>query len=703
MNTPSSLASVHHTLAVRNVHAATEWGGVVFSGTTESGHNLRVVASPKALPRVPVVGESWLVEGHISHHAQFGPQVQAKSCRYTLPRGRLIIQFLVDHPDFAGIGDRKAKKLWKTFGDQLLPTLSAGDVSALEGVLTRPMAQRLIEAWATKEAEAEIVDFLDRHGFDPSMANKLRRVWGDKTIDMLELNPYYLLAFANWGKVDGVATKLGIATDDERRLVGAVESALYDRLEAAHTLTDHDDLVSMVNRKLRRTLAERAIDLALEEQAIVGSKTAGYQTQGAEALERGIADRIRGMLAGETPTQQSLFAHDADSLHLQRTVEECESEQGFPLNDEQRHAVEMPLNHAFCLLTGGAGVGKTSVLRVVIRLAEVLHLSVYQMALAGRAAKRMAEATGYEAMTIAKFLFSARSQKLKLAADSLVIVDESSMLDLPTLYRILRQLPDGAKLMLVGDPAQLPPIGFGLVFHRMVGSTIVPQSHLLTTHRQAAATGIPTAAEDVRAHTVPELKTFTGKACGVSFIECAATGVIDALQSVAKSWLSEDFQILAATNDGPSSIRSINRYFHGQALSAAPSEYQHFALGEPVIHLFSDPDRCLLNGTLGRISGIQEGFGITIDFEGEEHYFSNGELVGRVELAYAISVHKAQGSQFKRVAIVIAKSRLLDHALVYTALTRGVEQVTFIGDRTGFEAAIVNPPLAYSRQVAFSL
>jgi len=172
---------------------------------------------------------------------------------------------------------------------------------------------------------------------------------------------------------------------------------------------------------------------------------------------------------------------------------------------------------------------------------------------------------------------------------------------------------------------------------------------------------------------------------------------------VATAWQSEDFLILAATNDGPSSIRSINRYFHGQALTAAPSEYQHFAIGEPVIHLFSDPDRCLLNGSLGRISGIDSGVGITIDFEGEEHFFSHSELVGRVELAYAVSVHKAQGSQFRRVAFVIAKSQLLDHALVYTALTRGVEQVTFIGDRTAFEVAITEPPLAYSRQVAFCL
>lgn len=703
MSAPSSLASVNHTLAVRRVLSTTEWGGAVFSGTTESGQSLRVVASHKALPRVPVVGESWLVEGQVSNHAKFGPQVQAKSCRYTLPRGRLIVRFLTDHPDFAGIGDGKATDLWKAFGEQLLPTLSAGDVGALESVLTRPMAQRLVESWATKEAEAAVVDFLDRHGFDPNMANKLRRAWGDKTIDMLELNPYYLLAFASWGKVDGVATKIGIATDDERRLVGAVESALYDRLEGAHTLTYHDDLVSMVNKKLRRPLAERAIGLALEEHAIVGSRAVGYQTQGAEALERGIADRIRGMLAGETPMQQSIFAPGTDSLRLQLTVDECESELGFPLNDEQRRAVEMPLNHAFCLLTGGAGVGKTSVLHVVIRLADVMHFSVYQMALAGRAAKRMAEATGYEAMTIAKFLYNVRSQKLNLAADSLVIVDESSMLDLPTLYRILRQLPDGARLMLVGDPAQLPPIGFGLVFHRIVGSDIVPQSHLLTTHRQAAATGIPTAAEAVRAHTIPELKEFAGKSYGVSFIECPAAEVIDVLQSVATAWQSEEFQILAATNDGPSGIRSINRYFHGQALSAAPSEYQHFAVGEPVIHLISDPDRCLHNGTLGRISGIDDGVGITIDFEGEEHFFSNNELVGRVELAYAISVHKAQGSQFRRVAVVITKSQLLDHALIYTALTRGVEQVTFIGDRAGFEEAIVNPPLAYSRQVAFSL
>jgi exodeoxyribonuclease V alpha subunit len=246
--------------------------------------------------------------------------------------------------------------------------------------------------------------------------------------------------------------------------------------------------VTAVNRRLKLRQADRAIQLALEEYAIVGSRESGYQTQGAAALERGVTERIRNMLAGESPEQSTLFSEPAGETWFEGQIARVESEQGFPLNLEQRLAAAMPFKNAFSVMTGGAGVGKTTVLRVIIRLAEAQHLNVFQMALAGRAAKRMAEASGREAMTIAKFLSMVRKGTLEVPADSIVIVDEASMLDLSSFYRVLRHLPDGVRLLLVGDAVQLPPISFGLVFHRLVGSKEVPQTHLLQVHRHAAST-----------------------------------------------------------------------------------------------------------------------------------------------------------------------------------------------------------------------
>lgn len=696
-----SRTTIALTLSVTRVLGTTIDGGAVFSGASTDGSTVRVVASPRVLSRPPVPGESWRIEGTVDEHPRYGQQVVATACGYQLPAGRLLVQYLTNSPDFRGIGAAKAQALWDAFGDRLAATLADGDVQALEAVLAPSMARRLVEAWQAKLPEAELMAFLDAHGFDLRLAGRLARVWGDRARQMAELNPYYMLAFAGWSTVDAAAAKLGVRADDSRRLVGAVESALYDRLQRAHTVTDHEMLLRLVRRKLQGGDAARAIELAHAELAVVGSLDEGYQAAGAASLERGIEERLRAMLAGEAAQQATLFeAVTPEPDWATRILTVVEREQGFALNAEQRAGAVMPFEHAFSLLTGGAGVGKTTVLRAIIRLAQNKHLTVVQMALAGRAAKRMSESTGHAAMTIAKFLTDSRAGKLELGGDTLVVIDEASMLDLPTLYRVLRFLPDGARLLLVGDPAQLPPIGFGLVFHRLVESRLVPQTHLVEVHRQAESTGIPAVASAVRRHTVPGLTAYAGSGPGVSFIPCNADEVMRVLERLASDWHGEDWQALAATKGGRGGIEFINKTSHANAIGDVVGPA--FVRGEPVIHLVNDLERGLMNGTLGRVIESDDER-LSILFEGQRHDFDWAAARDRIAHAYAISVHKAQGSQFKRIAVVIGRSRLLDHALVYTALTRGVEQVVFIGDRNALESAIVNPPLAHMRQVAFQV
>ena len=590
--------SVSVSVTVQRLSYASADGSAVFAGVTEAGERVRVVASKRALPRTPVVGEVWQVDGTLRVHQKYGEQLQASHGAFTPPKGRLLISYLAGNPDFAGIGPAKAKALYDAFGDHLPATLSSGDLNALETVLTRAMAIQLVDVWAEKQAEAEVVLFLDEHGFDVRLANKLRRVWGSQTMAMLKLNPYYMLAFAGWGVTDSAAAKLGLAKDDERRLVGAVESALYARLQDAHTLTPAAKLRELTFSCLGLDAADHAIELAVAECAVVGTPESGYQPIGAAALEARIAERLRSMMAGERPTQFGLFKADFGPEWLDGAIAENEATQGFSLNVGQRDAVLTAVTKQLSVLTGGAGVGKTTVLKVVIDIAHQLHLTVLQMALAGRAAKRMAEATGVPAMTIAKFLHQAKDGKLEVPAHSLVIVDEASMLDLPTTFRILRYLPDGVRLLLVGDPAQLPPIGFGLVFHRLVESASVPKVELTEVHRQAAATGIPGIAADIRAHVVPRLAPYAGQRVGVSFIACPSHCVLDALRGLAEDWAGDDWQILGAVKDGASGIRAINADFHDRC-AGARLEGSPFSVGEPVIHLVNDYERGLMNGTLG--------------------------------------------------------------------------------------------------------
>ena len=687
-------------LTVKSLVAASELGGAIFGAHTPSGGYVRVVASGRAIHRPPVPGETWDVTGEYRHTPEFGEQLHARQCIYRPPRGRLLVQYLASNPAFVGVGEVKALALFDEFGDDLADILSAGDVERLSQVLTRETSARIVEAWSEHQAEAELVDYLDTRGFSPRLAGQLRRAWGVQALDVLERNPYFMLAFAAWRTVDAAARLTGVQPDDPRRMVGAVETVLYQELQAGHTLTERQRLLPSIRKLLGNGNHETALELALEEGAVVGDDVGGYQAVGAAALETRIAERIRRMVAGEQLRQGVLFGARTVSVQVDACIASLEQQQGFALNAAQRQAVELSASSPFSLLIGGAGVGKTTVLRAIVAVAEQQGAAVYQMALSGRAAKRMAEATNAPATTIAKFLGAVRAGKLELDGTAVLIVDEASMLDLPTMFRLLRNLPDGSRMLLVGDAAQLPPIGFGLVFHRLAEASSVPRVELTEVHRQAASTGIPAVATAVRYHEVPSLPALPAGDAGVSFVECLPAEVPSTVDRVVSEW-EDDWQVLAAVKDGPGGIRALNEHFHKRNAGAACGN--GFAVGDPVIHLVNDYDAGLMNGTLGFVLAASESpeRGLWVDFEGEEHLIPQDALEERLELAYAISVHKAQGSQFKRVVVVISDSRILDHALVYTALTRGVQQVVFIGDRTSFERAVRDAPLAQRRRIAF--
>ena len=383
------------------------------------------------------------------------------------------------------------------------------------------------------------------------------------------------------------------------------------------------------------------------------------------------------------------------------------SNTGLQLNAAQYRAVEMAVHHPLSVLTGGAGTGKTAVLRLVHDVAERAGVPVLQMALSGRAAQRLRTATGREASTIAAFLRAAALRLVDPASEPLIIIDESSMLDLPLTYSLVRALPARARLLLVGDPYQLPPIGFGLIFHVLAASPSVPRVELVEVHRQAQSSGIPQIAHAVRHGVVPSLPDFAGYACGVNFIDAADDAIMDNLVRVLTEWRGcDDVQTLGAIKRGANGIRAINATMHAYASATRKKlEGWDLAEGEPIVYLVNDYEKGLWNGSLGRIDHVVSTAGkraMACSLDGVEHELLEQDFQ-HVDLAYAITVHKAQGSQFKRVIVPVTRSRLLDRTLIYTALTRGIEQVVFIGDRNAFEGAIIATPHSQERQVGFSM
>jgi len=674
-----------------------------------AGKYLRFVAGRDRIFRDPIVGESWLLTGVSRRHSEYGDQVHVEQAMLVAPSGRLVVNFLMRHPAFdgLGIGKARAQRLWEEFGQGLHTMLCQGDVTKLVRVLPEENAQKLVEAWRVVSEEAGIVSFLDEHGFDLHLANKVRKVWPRDTLAKLRENPYRMLAFAAWEKVDRMAHSLGMTDDDPRRQIAGVEACLYRRLDAKHTLTSAGLLVGDVASALRcgEPAARAAIDRASQEHAIIAAAN-GYQPVGAAVMESVVAGYLRELLAGVPGPERNLFSGNLASI-IAESIERCQCNAGMQLNAEQRRAVEMAVHHPLSVVTGGAGTGKTTVLRMVHDIAERIGVNVLQMALSGRAAQQLRGATGREASTIAAFLHAAARGLVDPASEPLVIIDESSMLDLPLTYSLVRALPAGARLLLVGDPYQLPPIGFGLIFHVLAACPNVPKVELVEIHRQARSSGIPRIAQAVRQGLVPRLADFNGCTCGVNFIETADDGIMDSLLRVLTEWSEcDDVQILGVIKRGANGVRAINVTMHAYS-SATKRKLDgwNLAEGEPIIYLVNDYRRGLWNGSLGRIDHVMSSTGrrsLVCSLDGVEHELPEEDFQ-HVDLAYAITVHKAQGSQFKRVIVPVTRSRLLDRTLIYTALTRGIEQVVFIGDRVAFERAIVAAPHSQGRQVGFSM
>ena len=684
-------------------------GGAIFSGHDVTGKYLRFVAGRDRIFRVPIVGEAWLLEGVSRRHPKYGDQVHVEQAILVAPSGRLVIDFLVRHPAFNGlrIGKAKARRLWEEFGQDLGAVLGQGDMEKLTRVLSAECAQKLVEAWRAVSDEAGIVAFLDHHGFDLLLANKIRKVWPRDTLAKLRENPYRMLTFAAWEKVDRMARSLGVADDDPRRRIAAVEACLYRRLDAKHTLTSVGTLGDAVMAALRcgESTARGAIDHACRGHAIVAAEH-GYQPVGAAVMEHAVASYLRALLTGVPGPQRNLFSGNLASI-VAASIDGYRSRTGLQLNASQRKAVEMAVHYPLSVLTGGAGTGKTTVLQVIHDIAEQIGVPVLQMALSGRAAQRLRGATGREASTIAAFLHAAARRLVDPAGEPLIIIDESSMLDLPLTYSLVRALPARARLLLVGDPYQLPPIGFGVIFHVLAASPSVPRVELVEVHRQARSSGIPQIAHEVRHGVAPRLPDFAGRACGVNFIDAADGGIMDNLLRVLTEWSGcDDVQTLGVIKRGANGIRAINATMHAYASAARKKlEGWDLAEGDPIIYLVNDNRRGLWNGSLGRIDRVMSSAGVramACSLDGVEHELLEEDFQ-HVDLAYAITVHKAQGSQFKRVIVPVTRSRLLDRTLIYTALTRGIEQVVFIGDRNAFDRAIIATPQSQERQVGFSL
>ena len=714
-------------LRVTSVRSRGKPGGAIFAGVTQDQDYYVAVCSYKMLPDASLIdkGQHWTITGTVRKRFEDN-QIEATSAEMLRPAGRNIIEWIAQSTACAGIGQVKAAKLYERFGPELVDLIRAKDLDALTQVLTADAASLLCAVFARHDLASTLL-WLDRLQIERSIGKKIIGYYGGEAQSKIEANPYRLISFeADWRKVDEFAqTRIGIAPDDPRRLDAAIESTLYAGMRDGHTCLPIRDVRARLRSLLQSdTLTTQALALAdaSPQYHRIGDV---LQPAGTFIIERYIAERLKQIALGEAGGQLSLLSPppDISGDMAGKAIAACEVAQGFALTAEQRTAVLTCTGSGLSLILGGAGTGKTTVLKALYNVMEATlgDIRIHQVALAAMAAKRMSEATGRESMTIAGFLLHV--DRDQLGHGSVVVVDEMSMVDVLLMYRLLWHIPPGTRLILVGDPPQLPPIGPGLVLHVLATHHAVPKTTLQISQRQSAASGIPAVADAVREHRITEFASYQGLGAGVSFVHCTDAQIDDTVRRVYGDLQGDgtdySVQVLSITKGGCGGVQNLNMAFHNEFRTQAPLVYffdpvhkrvgaqtlDRVALrvGDLVMYTENDYKLGLRNGALGMIvEGFEpndvEAACCACEFDGVR-YTLNSRQANALTHAYSITVHKGQGSQFRRVILAIRKSRLLDQALVYTGLTRGIEQVVLVGDWDAACAAILAPAKATKRHV----
>lgn len=724
-------------LRITAVRSRGSFGGVIFSGICDEGQSYVAVCPFTLLPDASLVqkGQIWGVTGALSIRTSQAAngfnlqekQIAAISAQLVRPAGRNIITWIAESLDCAGIGYVKARRLHDRFGPRLGELIEQRDFGALTEVISDEAAQLLCHAF-DKYKVAHTLLWLDQIGIQRRIGMSLVAHYKEDAQAKIEANPYILISFEEkWAVVDELARKrFGILDDDRRRLESAIEESLYRGLTGGHTCLPEKDVRSSLVTLLGTTaLAKQA--LSQTESSTVYRRVDGFfHAQGPHLIESYVAERLRDMIAGEQAQgQQGLFVPPvADLTRLDVIINAYERAHAIELTRAQRDAVCTSAGASLSLILGSAGTGKTTVLKALYDALEELQpgVVIHQLALSGRAAQRMTEATGRLSSTIAGFLVNTESSQL--GPDTVIVVDESSMVDVILMYRLLRFIPSGVRLILVGDPAQLPPIGPGLVLHALAGLAEIPQTELKQVKRQSASSGIPQVAAAIRSHQDPEWCPYEGRPhAGVSFVSCPSERLEQMVQQVYAELGADgsDFsvQILAITNSNIGGVKPLNAALHGCYLQGAEPVLGHdlqngvvwantidrlpLKVGSLVIYTENNYELGLRNGSLGKIIKALPVEGpddlcCICSFDGIEYDLTTRQ-VNALNHAFAITVHKAQGSQFTRVIVPIRHSRLLDQTLIYTAVTRGVDQVVLVGDEQAALAAIRAPASAARRHI----
>ena len=671
-------------------------------------------------------GEHLRLRGRWDNHPQHGQQFKAEFCEQTLPASVAGIESYLGSGLVKGIGPRLAERIVALFGERTFDVIEQQPERLREVPGIGPDRTRKISvAWDEQKQVKQIMVFLHSHGVSTNLAVKIYKTYGEAALETVRNNPYQLerdIYGVGFKTADRIAQALGLAHDHPARIEAGLVFALNEMTNDGHVYAPRDVLaqravellevdVDLIAPGLDRLASEGRIRSELvplgdqEQNAPLAGVAEPRGVYGVPVIyltplyfgEKGVAERFKALAA--VTVAVPLFGLDAVAS------------QG--LSPEQQSAVEMALSHPVSILTGGPGTGKTTCLKALIATLEAQNTSFALASPTGRAARRLSDATGHKATTIHRLLEVSpasgflRNEENPLEVDFL-IVDEASMLDLLLTNNLLKALRPGTHLLLVGDVDQLPSVGAGDVLRDLIASGVAPLTRLTTIFRQAADSQIIT-----NAHRINQGKVPVFAASGGDFFLFAAEDAVTAADWIiqivseripAKFGLDalREIQVLSPVYRGPAGVSALNERLQEKLNPPAPNKSERrlfgttFRSGDKVMQTQNNYDKEIYNGDIGFIGAIDViEQTIRVEFDGRSASYDWSEA-DELTLAYAISVHKAQGSEFPAVVLPMVTQHymMLQRNLLYTAITRAKTLCVLAGNRRAIGMAVRNNQVA---------
>lgn len=689
---------------------------VVTYDNPETGFRVLKIHVPGRKDRLSVVGvfprvspgSRVRIRGVMETDRQHGEQLRAASVTELAPTTLAGIERYLGSGVIKGVGGVTAKRIVDHFKLDTLKVLEEQPERLREVPgLGRTRADALVASWNDQRALRDVMVFLQAHGASVTLANRIFKRYGPKAVTIVSSDPYRLaidVRGIGFRTADRIAAELGIAKDSPQRMLAALLQALGDAVESGHCFLLAPDLVSRAARFVSEPgdpadavmLLEDALRTARGTGQVIAEDEAIYEPRMHETEVR-LARRLRALADAEGRVLAGFEA----------AVAKFEAATGTVLADEQRLAVESAARCPLLIVTGGPGVGKTTIVKAILSVFERAGVVTRLAAPTGRAAKRMSEATGKDAMTLHRLLeFDPKTGTFKrdarnpIAAGA-IVVDESSMVDVWMADALTQAVDTGARLVLVGDVDQLPSVGPGSVLRDAIDSGVVPFVRLLKIFRQAEKSLIVQNAHRINAGEEPIVPEKGADADFFMIVrrdadEARATVVDLVTRHIPRRFGLDpvrDVQVLTPMNRGPAGTVALNEALQ-TALNPGAGGLERgkttFRVGDKVMQLKNDYDRNVYNGDVGVVKAIdaEEG-GLVIAFDDHEVVY-DARALDDVMLAYACTVHKSQGSEYPAVVIPLLTAHfvMLSKNLVYTAVTRGKRLVVLVADPRALRTAL---------------